>query len=64
MHMRVFLHNWDMDIAQQIIWIKKLEEYDENPSYTYYEKHYDRIFPLDVYFYTNEIMCMQLTRAK
>ena len=30
---------------------KKLEEYDKNPNYTYFEKHYGQIIPLDVYFF-------------
>ena len=30
-----------MHIAQKIIWKKKLQEYDENPNCTYFEKQYD-----------------------
>jgi hypothetical protein len=41
-------HNWDMHIAQQIIWKKKLDEYDEILDCTYFEKQYDQTFPLDV----------------
>lgn len=63
MHMRVFLHNWDMHIAQQIIWKKKLEECDENLNYTYFEEQYEQLFPLDVYFLINDTMCMQVTHA-
>lgn len=37
-----------MHIAQQIIWKNKLDEYDENHEYTYFEKQYNRTFPLDV----------------
>lgn len=42
MYMRVFLHNWDVLIMKQIIWKKKLDEYDENPNHTYFEEQYDK----------------------
>ena len=40
-----------MHIPQQIIWRKKLEEYNKILIYTYFEKQYDQMFPLDVYFF-------------
>ena len=52
-----------MHIAQQIIWRKKLEECEKIPIYTYFEKQYDEIFPLDIIFFRNDAMCTQLTRA-
>ena len=52
-----------MHIAQQIIWREKLQEYDKIPNYAYFEEQYDEVFHLDVYFVTNDIVCMQLTCA-
>lgn len=46
-----------MDIAQQFLWRKKLEENDENLNCTYFEKQFDQMFPLYVYFSANEIVC-------
>ena len=45
-----------MHFVQQIIWRKTLEEYDEDPNC---EKQYDQIFPLNVYFFTYDMVCMQ-----
>ena len=56
-----YLDNWDMHIAQQSLWRKKLEERDENINFTYFEKHYDQTFP--IYFSTSDTVCMQLQRA-
>jgi len=39
-----------MYIAEQIIQRDKVEAYDTNLNYTYFEKQFDQIFPLDVYF--------------
>ena len=53
-----------MHIPQQIIWRKKLEEYNKILIYTYFEKQYDQMFPLDVYFFfPNEIMRVKVTHA-
>ena len=54
---------WDMHILQLIFWTKKLEEYDEKLNYAYFEKYHGKQFPLDVYFFINNTVCMQLTRA-
>ena len=49
-----------MDIAIQIIWRRKLEEYhDENPKFRYFAKQYGQIIPLGVLFFSNSIVCMQ-----
>ena len=45
-----FLHTWGMHIAQQIILRKKLVDNDEIPNFRYFEKNYDWIFHLYVYF--------------
>jgi hypothetical protein len=45
-----------MDIAQQFIWRKKLEEYDKNSNCTYFEKQFDQMFPLYVHFSTNDMI--------
>ena len=39
-----------MHIVQQIIWRKKLIEYDKNPKHTYLRNNMVKyLFPLDVY---------------
>ena len=60
MYLEHFLHIWDMHVAKQIIWWKKLEEYDENPTCTHFEKQYGQLIPLDVCSSTSNIVCMQL----
>jgi hypothetical protein len=48
-----------MHIAQQIVWRKKLEEgYHENPNHTYFKDKYSRTFPLDVYIFAYDKVCM------
>lgn len=37
--MRVFPHIQDMDIAIQIVWRKKIEDYAENPNKSYFENN-------------------------
>ena len=46
-----------MHIAKHFL-RKKLEEHDESPKYTCFEKKYGQNIPLYVYFFTNNIMCM------
>ena len=41
----------DVHIVKEIIWKKRLEELDEDPNYTYFEKQYGQIFPRNVCFY-------------
>ena len=53
-----------MHIAQQIIWRKKLEEYDENPIFIYFEKQHDPNIPSKwVILFTNDKVRMQLAHA-
>ena len=49
-----------MHIAQQLVWRKKLEEgyHHENPNHTYFENKCGWTFPLDVYLFANDTMCM------
>ena len=51
-----------MHILKQFIWRNQLEEYDETPNYTYFERQYAQIFSINVYFSTNNIMCMHLNK--
>jgi hypothetical protein len=53
-----------MEIAIQIIWRRKLEEYhDGNPNFRYFAKQYGQIIPLDVSFFSNSKVCMQPTKV-
>ena len=53
-----------MDIAIQNIWRRKLQEYhDENPNFIYFAKKYGQIIPLDVSFFSTNIVCMQPTKG-
>lgn len=58
-----FCHNLTYAHCKTNYWGKNLEECNEIPSQTYFEKQYGQIFPLFVYFFTNNTMCMQLTCA-
>ena len=53
----------DMQIAEQIIWEKKPEDYDENPYYKYIEKRCGPIITLDVHLFTNNKVCIQLNMS-
>lgn len=46
-----------MHTTQQIIWRKKLGEYDEHPNYAYVEKQYDQRLFLNVYFLKTGTVC-------
>ena len=50
-----------MHIAQPIIWRKNLEECDESLNYTDFENKYYGIFPMYVYCFMNDTMCMSYT---
>ena len=52
------MHSWDIHIVRQIIWRKKLEEYDEIHIFTYFETQFGQIVSLDVYLFSNNIVCM------
>lgn len=47
----IFLQSQNMHIAKQIMWRKKLEDHDENPSKTDLEKQRGQSIPLNVYFF-------------
>ena len=51
----MILHNWHMHVVNKSFGKKKLEDCDENPNYTYFEKWYGQTFPPDVCFPTNDI---------
>lgn len=60
MHLRVFFAQINMHIAEIFFGGGEVTpvEYDENLKYTYFERQYDQIVPLHVYFFTNHRVCM------
>ena len=58
MHLRIFLHTWGMNIAQQIIWRKKLEEYGEMPILHALKSNMIEYSLKMCIFFMNDIVCM------